>query len=31
VRTRRAMADLAADNLVEYLLHGRARTPVNTL
>jgi hypothetical protein len=25
------MADLAADNLVEYLLHGRARTPVNTL
>jgi glyoxylate/hydroxypyruvate/2-ketogluconate reductase len=31
VRTRRAMADLAADNLVGHLLHGRARTPVNTL
>ena len=30
LRTRRAMADLAANNLQDYLLHGRARTPVNT-
>lgn len=29
VRTRQAMADLAADNLIAYLLHGRALTPVN--
>src|SRR3569832_1082109 len=29
VTTRRAMADLAADNLVAYLLHGKALTPVN--
>ena len=29
VRTRRAMADLAADNLIDFLLHGRARTPIN--
>ena len=29
LRTRRAMADLAANNLQDYLLHGRARTPVN--
>lgn len=27
--TRRAMADLAADNLIDFLVHGRARTPVN--
>ena len=30
-RTRRAMAQLAADNLVDYLVHGKPRTPVNTL
>jgi glyoxylate/hydroxypyruvate/2-ketogluconate reductase len=30
VRTRRAMAGVAADNLVDYLVHGRVRTPVNT-
>jgi glyoxylate/hydroxypyruvate/2-ketogluconate reductase len=29
-RTRHAMARLAADNLVDFLVHGRARTPVNT-
>lgn len=29
LRTRQAMADLAADNLIGYLLHGRALTPVN--
>lgn len=29
VRTRRAMADLAADNLIAYLTTGRALTPVN--
>jgi len=29
VRTRRAMADLAADNLIGYLTQGRALTPVN--
>jgi gluconate 2-dehydrogenase len=27
--TRRAMASLAVDNLVDYLVHGRARTPLN--
>jgi gluconate 2-dehydrogenase len=31
LRTRRAMAQLAADNLVDFLVHGKARTPVNTL
>ena len=29
VATRRAMADLAADNLIAFLVDGRARTPVN--
>lgn len=29
--TRRAMADLAVDNLVGYLVHGRAVTPLNLL
>ena len=29
VTTRRKMADLAADNLIGYLVHGRALTPVN--
>ncbi len=29
VRTRLAMADLAADNLVDYLIHGRDRTALN--
>ncbi|WP_236640340.1 2-hydroxyacid dehydrogenase [Tepidimonas charontis] len=29
VRTRRAMADLAADNLIAFLTEGRALTPVN--
>jgi gluconate 2-dehydrogenase len=29
VATRRKMADLAADNLVSYLVHGKAITPVN--
>ena len=29
VKTRRAMAQLAADNLMDYLLRGQARTPVN--
>ncbi|MEW6694234.1 Glyoxylate/hydroxypyruvate reductase B [Tepidimonas thermarum] len=29
VRTRRAMAELAADNLIAYLTEGRALTPVN--
>ncbi len=29
VRTRRAMADLAADNLIEFLTRGQARTPLN--
>ncbi|WP_334134460.1 2-hydroxyacid dehydrogenase [Tepidimonas sp.] len=29
VRTRRAMADLAADNLIAFLTQGRALTPVN--
>jgi gluconate 2-dehydrogenase len=27
--TRRAMADLAVDNLVGYLVHGNAKTPLN--
>ncbi len=30
LRTRRAMAQLAADNLVDFLVHGKPRTPVNT-
>ena len=30
LQTRRAMAQLAADNLVDFLLHGKPRTPVNT-
>ncbi|MDZ7918558.1 D-glycerate dehydrogenase [Rhodoferax sp.] len=30
LRTRRAMAQLAADNLVDFLLQGRPRTPINT-
>ena len=29
VKTRMAMAQLAADNLMDYLLRGQARTPVN--
>jgi gluconate 2-dehydrogenase len=29
VPTRRAMADLAADNLIGYLIHGKALTPLN--
>ena len=29
IATRRAMSDLAADNLIDYLVQGRARTPVN--
>ncbi|MEJ6023644.1 2-hydroxyacid dehydrogenase [Ramlibacter sp. PS4R-6] len=29
VATRRKMAELAADNLISYLLHGKALTPVN--
>jgi gluconate 2-dehydrogenase len=29
VPTRMAMAQLAADNLVGFLLHGQPRTPVN--
>ncbi len=29
VRTRRAMAELAADNLIDFLLQGRPRTPLN--
>ncbi|TSE22995.1 2-hydroxyacid dehydrogenase [Tepidimonas aquatica] len=29
LRTRRAMADLAADNLIAYLTEGRVLTPVN--
>jgi gluconate 2-dehydrogenase len=31
VKTRRAMAQLAADNLVAYFTKGQALTPVNTL
>ena len=30
LRTRRAMAQLAADNLVDFLLHGKPSTPINT-
>ena len=29
VPTRRAMADLAADNLIGFLVHGKPRTPLN--
>jgi gluconate 2-dehydrogenase len=29
VKTRRAMAMLAADNLIDYLLKGQPRTPLN--
>lgn len=29
VRTRRAMADLAADNLIDFLTQGQAKTPLN--
>jgi gluconate 2-dehydrogenase len=29
LKTRRAMADLAADNLIAYLTQGRALTPLN--
>ena len=29
VRTRRAMADLAADNLIDFLTRGQAKTPLN--
>ena len=29
VKTRMAMAQLAADNLMDWLLHGRTRTPLN--
>jgi glyoxylate/hydroxypyruvate/2-ketogluconate reductase len=29
VPTRRAMADLAAENLIGYLVHGQPRTPLN--
>ncbi len=29
VKTRTAMAQLAADNLMDYLLRGQARTPIN--
>jgi glyoxylate/hydroxypyruvate/2-ketogluconate reductase len=31
VKTRRAMAQLAADNLVGFLIHGQAVTPLNTV
>ena len=30
VPTRMAMANLAADNLIGYLVHGKALTPLNT-
>ena len=29
VKTRMAMAQLAADNLMDYLLRGQVRTPIN--
>jgi len=29
VKTRKAMAQLAADNLMDYLLNGQTRTPIN--
>ena len=31
IPTRLAMANLAADNLIGYLMHGRALTPLNTV
>jgi len=31
VKTRMAMAQLAADNLIAYLIHGKALTPLNTV
>ncbi|TXT39376.1 MAG: gluconate 2-dehydrogenase [Comamonadaceae bacterium] len=31
IQTRRAMAQLAADNLIGFLLHGKALTPLNGL
>lgn len=31
VKTRKAMAQLAADNLVAYLTQGKALTPLNTV
>jgi gluconate 2-dehydrogenase len=31
VPTRRAMANLAADNLIAYLVHGKALTPLNSV
>ena len=31
VPTRRAMAELAADNLIGYLVNGKALTPLNTV
>jgi gluconate 2-dehydrogenase len=31
VKTRKAMAQLAADNLVAYLTQGQALTPLNSL
>jgi gluconate 2-dehydrogenase len=31
VKTRMAMAQLAADNLVAYLTQGKALTPLNTV
>ncbi len=31
VATRLAMAELAADNLIDYLVRGRARTPLNVV
>ncbi len=31
VPTRRAMAELAADNLIGFLAQGRALTPLNTV
>jgi gluconate 2-dehydrogenase len=31
VKTRMAMAQLAADNLIAYLIHGQALTPLNTV
>jgi gluconate 2-dehydrogenase len=29
VPTRKAMANLAADNLIGYLVHGQPKTPLN--
>jgi gluconate 2-dehydrogenase len=31
IQTRKAMAQLAADNLVAYLTRGQALTPLNSL